>query len=61
MLDCGLDLSTALNYLPLTLVQTGGEGRLNQLTSFTFKDEKDVTVEGVSETTKTLCLLTCTH
>jgi integrator complex subunit 9 len=45
LLDCGLDLSSVLSFLPLPLVPST---KLSSLTSHNFKDENDANVEWVT-------------
>ena len=45
MLDCALDLTTALNFLPLPIVQSQ---KLSQLNNYNVKDDQDSAIEGVS-------------
>ncbi len=44
LLDCGLDVSSALSFLPMPLVHSA---KIAALASYSFKDENDVTVEWV--------------
>ncbi len=46
MLDCGMDMSSALHFLPLPLVQRQGQHQ-QRMTAFATKDGQDWGIEGV--------------